>query len=141
MEGKTGSKSAVRETQLSSKEFLLNGLLIIQTANVSVMLSSHLIILVSRRSYIPGDRSSKGHGHTHHLSSLWGCCWSRREAYAKADVTDIKYWTLGALYTSPPGANFSRHIRFGRETELRKSERKREERGGGGTYRLTVASK
>lgn len=24
--------------------------------------------------------SSKGHDGTHHLSSLWGCCWSRREA-------------------------------------------------------------
>lgn len=60
MEGKTGSKSAVRETQLSSKEFLLNGLLIIQTANVSVMLSSHHLsvekILHPWRSFFQGTR-------------------------------------------------------------------------------------
>lgn len=47
-----------------------------------------------------------------------------------------KYWTLGALYTSPRGTNFSRTIRFGRETELRKSKRKR---GGARTWRNVSA--
>lgn len=47
-----------------------------------------------------------------------------------------KYWTLGALYTSPRGTNFSHTIRFGRERELRKSKRKM---GGARTWRNVSA--
>lgn len=47
-----------------------------------------------------------------------------------------KYWTLGALYTSSRGTNFSHTIRFGRETELKKSKRKR---GGARTWRNVSA--